>query len=74
MTSFSEICESSGKWEFWRTQTGTLERKMLNQLSCLERYVLMIRDAVFPNILLASPDNKAVRAIVRDALKQLEDM
>ncbi len=70
MTSFSEIC-------------GEIDRLIAQEDGCymdvglledLRDYIIMIRDAVFRNILLASPDNKAVRAIVRDALKQLENM
>ncbi len=70
MTSFSDICIEIDRLvaqeDGCYMDVGLLED--------LRDYIIMVRDAVFPNILLACPDNKAVRAIMRDALKQLEDM
>ncbi len=62
--------------EGWHVTIKTAEA-LADVLICSQRlrdYIIMVRDNVFPNILLVCPDDKPVRAIMRDALKQLEDM
>ena len=69
MTSFSkDICE------YAQMNPEAYKAGGIFYLLKLIKYIRIIRDDIFPNILLACPDNKAVQAIVRDALKQLEDM
>lgn len=73
MTSFSEICDRIDKSDR-RYLLGSQRHQELKDLQAMREYIIMLRDNVFPNILLVCPGDKPVEAIMRDALKQLEDM
>ncbi len=73
MTSFSEICKRID-WNDRRYLLGSQRHQELKDLQAMRDYIIRLRDKIFPNILLATFGDDVTASIVRDALKQLEDM